>query len=512
MRPIDDKPAWHKALDLLAFGEDTAARNLLAGKEVPGDGPADRWSAGLLLTMLTTGATGVVSSGSPSLEGRSEPGDMVAQQVGRGIQSGMAALQALRERRIADLVSLARSTASCIPPEHAWLGLRSASLLQAAFRFTGERTLLEEAVQACSRVADRIDAPIMAVQARALLGNLYLLTGHYPKASDHCDAAITLAAATGLGAHRSVAMAHQFRGYVLYEWNRLDEAHRELEKAWSLSNEESHGIRSGVARVMASATLAMDDTEASDMWLDRLERVVTEPMTLRNREWLAAVRIWHGQMRTGDRRALEQWQRRYDYDRNALEKLPDTTLATRLHEYHHLLVMLEATSQWRQLLETARIVRRGCGGTRVWFLAHTLTAEAVALEGLTRRREADRAWAESLSLGDTGSFVRLYLQGSPMRIGLLRRALNRSDTAGHARRIIDAAGEGILEEGDRPTLTYRHLEVLRLVAEGLSNRDIGRELSVAESTVKTHLREIYARLAVSSRTRAVAEGRNRGLL
>jgi len=53
-------------------------------------------------------------------------------------------------------------------------------------------------------------------------------------------------------------------------------------------------------------------------------------------------------------------------------------------------------------------------------------------------------------------------------------------------------------------LTDRQLEILRLVATGLSNADIARRLVVAESTVRKHLENIFERLQVSSRTAAVA--------
>jgi ATP/maltotriose-dependent transcriptional regulator MalT len=53
---------------------------------------------------------------------------------------------------------------------------------------------------------------------------------------------------------------------------------------------------------------------------------------------------------------------------------------------------------------------------------------------------------------------------------------------------------------------------MRLVAAGLSNREIGDALFISEETVKTHLRRIFEKLDVSSRTQAVATARSRGLL
>jgi DNA-binding NarL/FixJ family response regulator len=64
----------------------------------------------------------------------------------------------------------------------------------------------------------------------------------------------------------------------------------------------------------------------------------------------------------------------------------------------------------------------------------------------------------------------------------------------------------------RPRLSARELEVLRLVAEGLSNPDIGRRLFIGDATVKTHLLHVFEKLGVSDRTRAVTLALELGIL
>lgn len=63
-----------------------------------------------------------------------------------------------------------------------------------------------------------------------------------------------------------------------------------------------------------------------------------------------------------------------------------------------------------------------------------------------------------------------------------------------------------------PALSARELEVLRLVAEGLSNREIGERLYVGEATVKTHLLHAFTKLEVADRTRAVTRAMELKLL
>ncbi|HWM34381.1 MAG TPA: response regulator transcription factor [Pseudolysinimonas sp.] len=63
-----------------------------------------------------------------------------------------------------------------------------------------------------------------------------------------------------------------------------------------------------------------------------------------------------------------------------------------------------------------------------------------------------------------------------------------------------------------PLLSTRELEVLRLVAQGRSNREIGAQLFLGEATVKTHLLHAFAKLEVNDRTRAVTRAMELGLL
>ncbi|MDO5065629.1 MAG: LuxR C-terminal-related transcriptional regulator, partial [Actinomyces bowdenii] len=61
-------------------------------------------------------------------------------------------------------------------------------------------------------------------------------------------------------------------------------------------------------------------------------------------------------------------------------------------------------------------------------------------------------------------------------------------------------------------ISPRERQVLAAVARGLSNSQIGRELFITGSTVKTHLLRVYGKLGVDTRTAAVTEALRRGLL
>lgn len=517
----DERPSWARALDLLEQGERERAEAVLADAEnddaveneeaVEIDEPlededvVDRWMAALLRATLTHATLPEEALTAPHGQ---EDRDGVP--VGHALAAGLRAAQAIREGRVADAARHAEAAADRTPDASLWLRVRAAALFQAVFRFSGQPEDHDRAITIAAAVADRIESPRMAVTARGVLGTIHLVAGHFHACLERCDSAIELAAATGLEDDSCVALAHQFRGYVLFEWNRLEEARVELERAWALTGPSARGVRSGVARMLAAVAAARGDAEGARRWLDRLEEIVSEPMTLRNREWLAAVRALHGVEGGPELRRIDMWRRSFDYDADALAALPDPEARAKLHEHEHLLTLLEATSQWDAMLAVARVLARGAGESRRWFAVRALTAEAAALEASGFGERADEAWLAALRLGEPGGYVRAYVDGGAARRTLLRRSLDREETRPLARRVAEACS-GLLDDASE-RLTPRQQDALELVSRGLSNREIAKTMGVSETTVRTHLREVFARLGVRSRTHAVAEARRLGLL
>ncbi|MBP5975458.1 response regulator transcription factor [Brasilonema sp. CT11] len=73
-------------------------------------------------------------------------------------------------------------------------------------------------------------------------------------------------------------------------------------------------------------------------------------------------------------------------------------------------------------------------------------------------------------------------------------------------------GAKLLQRMSNPELSERELEVLRLMAQGMGNQEIGTALSIGESTVKSHVNRILSKLGVSDRTQAVITAVKRGIV
>jgi LuxR family maltose regulon positive regulatory protein len=130
--------------------------------------------------------------------------------------------------------------------------------------------------------------------------------------------------------------------------------------------------------------------------------------------------------------------------------------------------------------------------------------------------------SEALAMAEPGGFIRLFVdEGAPMA-QLLREAASYGVMPDYIGKLLSAfdaekrKGEGKLNlRHAQPLiepLSQRELKILQLIAQGLSNREIGERLFLALSTVKGYNQKIYDKLQVQSRTEAIARAHELGLL
>lgn len=148
---------------------------------------------------------------------------------------------------------------------------------------------------------------------------------------------------------------------------------------------------------------------------------------------------------------------------------------------------------------------------------------AVAVDAHGEKARAMELLIEALALSEPGGFIRIFVdEGAPMA-RLLYQALSQGVHPDYVRHLL-AAFPACEREQAAPSravaaaiglaepLSSRELEVLDLIAAGLTNQQIAARLYLSLHTVKSHARNIYAKLGVSSRTQAAATGRVLGLL
>lgn len=138
--------------------------------------------------------------------------------------------------------------------------------------------------------------------------------------------------------------------------------------------------------------------------------------------------------------------------------------------------------------------------------------QAIAYHKLNRIDEALQALSDAMMIAQPAGFIRIFVdEGEPM-LHLLTTAADHAPIAAYARELLSAFEVKDPNKSLIEPLSDRELEVLDLIAQGLSNKQIGEKLFLALNTVKGHNRRIFAKLDVQRRTEAILRARELGLI
>jgi LuxR family maltose regulon positive regulatory protein len=193
-----------------------------------------------------------------------------------------------------------------------------------------------------------------------------------------------------------------------------------------------------------------------------------------------------------------------------------------LREFEHITLarMLLAQRAEASVHEAARLLERlllaAEEGERTGRVIEILVLQALTRQRLRNIPAALSCLERAVTLAEPEGYVRVFVDEGPPMASLLK-ALAKQGTAGnYVRRLLAALAE---TEHDSPVkqaliepLSERELDVLRLLGSELDGPAIARELSVSLNTMRTHTKNIYAKLAVTSRRAAVRRAAELGLL
>jgi LuxR family maltose regulon positive regulatory protein len=412
---------------------------------------------------------------------------------------------------------MAALTERCLPDKHLNArGMAAYALAETCFA-GDDMSGAEEASLKMLQVGEQTGRLLMAIPALCDLAAIKKVEGRLHQAQGFYDRARQwLMERRGMGSRvrcpYEVGLAD-----LLREWNQLEAAHEHA--VTGIEYSQRYGVYS---LLMSGYVVLMRILQAKGDVAGALDALRNAERTMQTHHHRLAARIELNTARVG------QWLAVGDVetaDRCAEacaggSELEQITLA-------RLRLAQGRADDALRLLESQRA--RAQAGGRLGRAIDILSVLALTREAMGRPDEADAALSEALALARPEGYMRVFLdQGWPMG-KLLERSVARAPIPrSYELDLLDAFRQERETQRSRvaeyalamPTraetlaspLTERELEVLHLLAEGLSNKEIARRLIVAPSTVKQHLKNIYGKLDVHSRTQAVARGRELALL
>ncbi len=317
-------------------------------------------------------------------------------------------------------------------------------------------------------------------------------------------------------------------GELQREWNHLDAAAGYLTEGLELAGQWSELAAFDAYFPLARVRLAQGDRDGAHQALETAQQIARRSQATEIDDLVAALQLAYLSAMEGDIAAALRWAERRGLFSVGVPERDDThhLIDARLRKYEQIvlarvLILQGQASEGLALLEVLLAEARHLD--RVDLIIEIQILRALAFQAVGRADQAIAALAQALSLAEPGGHLRTFLdEGEPMAT-LLRQASAQGVAPAYVTQLLAAFGEpapsgreaGPASSTAQPlveSLSQRELEVLRLLAAGMSNPEIASELVVAVSTVRSHCKSIYGKLNVHSRWGAVARARDLGLI
>ena len=450
--------------------------------------------------------------------------DHVERQRIAGHIAALRAYLSTQDREFSRAVALAREALERVPEDDRMVRSLATAVAGNVLRMSGDLAAAARATTEAIALAEAADAHSLAIDARCDLVKLQMAQGQLRKAAATCHDALRLAGGpTGRGRWPLpiIGQVSAWLSLILGEWNDLEAALHYARDGLEVCRRWGQAGYLGLAYYALAKTLqAMGDTRGA---LDAIQQAVQAAADL-PASIIALVTAWEMQIRLaqGDTAAAWRWAQASGLS------VDDGLEFHRYEEYRTLAQALIAQGEPGDAVDwLARLLEMAEATGAMGYAIEVLVLQAIALQANDQADQALATLKRALALAEPEGYVRTFIdEGAPMG-QLLQQAIARGMAADYVSKLL-AALEG--ETKDEPfalpvprqvegsvakgpalsgieglvePLSERELQVLRLLTTHLSRREIADELYISANTARFHIKNIYSKLGVHSRSDAI---------
>lgn len=456
------------------------------------------YASALSMTGQTTAVEEKLQSAEKFLQ-EDDPDKKIRNLIGH--IAAIRALLALSQRQVDTIITQSQRALEYLHPDN--LPVRTATIwkLGLAYQLQGDRTAAGRAYMEAIAISQASGNVVINASANLGLGvvqesenQLYLATESYRSALQQADGAPPPV----------VCEAYLGQARISYEWNDLDVAEQQAQQSLQLALRLKNTDRFVFCDVfLARLKLAQGDVDGAAAILAQADQSAQRHNFVYRLPEIASAQVLI-LLHQGNLEAAARLVEKYE--------IP----ISRAQVY----LAREETSAALAVLAPLRRQMEEKG----WAdnLLKVTVLQAVTCHAHGEKDKAVQLLGDALVLAEPGGFIRTFVDEGPPMAQLLSDAAARGIKPDYICKLLAALEVEERQRQDKSDLpnaqphiellSQRELEVLQLIVQGLSNREIGRRLFLALDTIKGHNRRIYEKLQVQRRTEAIARARELGLL
>jgi LuxR family transcriptional regulator, maltose regulon positive regulatory protein len=459
------------------------------------------YASSLLFVSQTTGVEEKLQAAESALQGAA-PDDKSRDLIGHiaAIRATLAVIQ----QDVETIIAQSRRALEYLHPDNLPVRTATTWTLGNAYQLRGDRAAASQAYSEAIAISEAIGHSIITIMATTGLGNVQEAENQLHLAAQTYRRVLQLAGDPPLPV---ACEAHLGLARISYEWDDLDAAQMHGQQGVQLARQIENTDRFVACEVfLARLKLAQGDVAGAASILAEAGQSVRQHNFVHRMPDVAGAQVL------------------------TLLRQGNLEAAAQLAQTHQLPISQARVNLARGDPSTALAVLeplRRQADAKGWAdeRLKVMVLQAVAHHAHGENNKAVHLLGDALALAEPGGFIRTFVdEGIPMARLLSEAAAHGVMPDYAARLLVVLEAEAQMSEDksylpSAPTaqsltepLSQRELEVLQLIALGLSNREISERLFLALITVKGHNRNIFRKLRVRRRTEAVARAREFGLL